>query len=148
MAPAEDDIEQVVLTYLKSKGYKHTEAAFKEEVKTQGLHELQSASNGDVDTAVVNRIAIHNKSVCVLTRGIDRLCLPASIRQFLPVSHLLIHHDRRACMVATPLEGGEGGEGYALSFTQRELKLIRRGGGISVHSINHTINLAGRIPVS
>lgn len=56
-------IEAAVMAYLRRKGYKHTEQAFRGEAKTQALEEMAKGMQADIDSSITNQIYFYDR-VC------------------------------------------------------------------------------------
>eukprot|EP00897_Mesotaenium_endlicherianum_P009272 jgi/Mesen1/8373/ME000468S07808 len=72
----EKTIEQVVLSYLKRKGYKNAELAFKDEAKTQPVEEMVQEGQLEIDTSIANKILFYDLSNTTSSRyrdGYDKL---------------------------------------------------------------------------
>ena len=56
-----EESERLVCTYLKRKGYKNAEKAFRDEAKTVPLDEMAQAQQLEIDTSIKNQILFYNR---------------------------------------------------------------------------------------
>lgn len=57
----EEELNRIVLSYLKKKGYRNAEAAFKSESKTQSLQEMVNGQENDLDVSISNHVFLYVK---------------------------------------------------------------------------------------
>lgn len=57
----EEDLNRIVLAYLKKKGYRNAEAAFLADSKTQSFQEMVYGQGNDPDVSILNQVYLFNK---------------------------------------------------------------------------------------